>query len=205
VSFRRKPAAPAVAVSAMVVGLGNPGSDYRGTRHNIGFLALDALARRLGIAVAARDSGAQVGHGTLARTDRGVLLVKPQTFMNLSGRAVAPLLRKHGLTAEALWVLHDEIDIAFGRLRIRAGGGAGGHNGVSSIIQSLGGERGFNRLRMGVGRPEGEDTIDHVLGGFPDAQRERVPALVDLTVEAVMVGLVDGLDAAMNEFNGRSV
>ena len=204
-SFRRRPAAPPVTVSAMVVGLGNPGAEYRGTRHNVGFLALDALARRLGISVTGRASGAQVGHGTIAGTDRGVLLVKPQTFMNLSGRAVAPLLRKHALTAGTLWVLHDEIDIAFGRLRIRAGGGAGGHNGVTSIIQSLGGERGFIRLRMGVGRPEGEDTVDHVLGAFPDAERERVPALVDLAAEAALVGLVDGLEAAMNEFNGRAV
>ena len=189
----------------MVVGLGNPGVEYRGTRHNVGFLALDALARRLGIAVTSRDSGAQVGQGLVPGGDRNVLLVKPQTFMNLSGKAVAPLLRRHKLTTDRLWVLHDEIDIAFGRLRIRPGGGAGGHNGITSIMQSLGGDREFMRVRMGVGRPDGEDTVDHVLGGFPEGQRERVPALVDLAVEATMVGLVDGLEEAMNQFNGRSV
>lgn len=203
-SFRRKPAQPTAPVTAMVVGLGNPGAEYRGTRHNVGFLAVDALARRLGMAFTARDSGAQVGRGAVPGGGH-VLLVKPQTFMNLSGKAVAPLLRKHQLTTDRLWVLHDEIDIAFGRLRIRPGGGAGGHNGVSSIIQSLGGDSDFIRVRMGVGRPEGEDTVDHVLGPFPGGERERVPALVDLTVEAALVGLVDGLEVAMNQFNGRSV
>ena len=189
----------------MVVGLGNPGRDYQGTRHNVGFLALDGLARRLGIAVTGRDASAKVGQGPIPGGDGLVLLVKPQTFMNLSGRSVAPLLRKHRLTPDRLWVLHDEIDIAFGRLRIRRGGGAGGHNGVSSIIQSLGGDREFMRLRMGVGRPDGEETVDHVLGGFPEGERERVPALVDITVEATLVGLVDGLDVAMNRFNATAV
>jgi PTH1 family peptidyl-tRNA hydrolase len=204
-AFRRKPVAPPAPVTAMVVGLGNPGPEYRGTRHNVGFLALDTLARRLGIPVVTRDKRAQVGLGTLPGGKGNVLLVKPQTYMNLSGTSVAPLLRKHHLTTENLWVLHDEIDIPFGRVRIRRGGGAGGHNGVSSIIQSLGGDGDFIRVRMGVGRPEGEDTIDHVLGGFPDGERERVPALVDLAVDAATMGLSEGLEKAMNQFNGQAV
>ncbi|MCA1685538.1 MAG: aminoacyl-tRNA hydrolase, partial [Planctomycetia bacterium] len=134
-----------------------------------------------------------------------VLLVKPQTFMNLSGRAVAPLLKKNGLSVQNVWVLHDEIDISFGRLRIRPGGGAGGHNGITSIIQSLGGRSDFVRVRMGVGRPLAEDTVDHVLGQFPPGEAERVTALVDLTVDAVMVGLEQGLEAAMTAYNGKSV
>jgi PTH1 family peptidyl-tRNA hydrolase len=204
VSFRRRPAAPAAPVAALVVGLGNPGADYRGTRHNLGFLAVDELARRLGVGLTRRDSSAFVGQG---RTPGGadVLLVKPQTFMNLSGRAVAALLRKHHLGGDALWVLHDEVDITFGRLRIRRGGGSGGHNGVASVIAALAGDREFARIRMGVGRPEGEATADHVLGPFPDAQRERVPALVELAAEAALLGLDEGLDAAMNQFNGRAV
>ena len=204
-AFRRKQAVPLGRVAALVVGLGNPGPMYRGTRHNIGFVAADALAARLQTTISGRDGPAQVGRAVVPGGDADVLVAKPQTFMNLSGKAVAPLLRKHGLGPQDLWVLHDEIDLPFGRLRIRRGGGAGGHNGLVSIIESLGGARDFNRLRLGVGRPEPEDAIEYVLGRFPDDQRERVDALVGLAVDAVVAGLVEGLDTAMNRFNGRTV
>ncbi|HEY8739784.1 MAG TPA: aminoacyl-tRNA hydrolase [Candidatus Dormibacteraeota bacterium] len=189
----------------MVVGLGNPGSSYRGTRHNIGFMAVDALARRLHTAVATTDSKALVGQARVPGSDDAVLLVKPQTFMNLSGRAVAPLLRQRGLRPQDLWVMHDDIDLAFGRLRIRRGGGAGGHNGLTSIIEAGGGERDFVRLRMGVGRPDPDEAVDYVLGAFPDDERERLPAFLDLAVDAVITGLVEGLDVTMNRFNGKTV
>jgi PTH1 family peptidyl-tRNA hydrolase len=204
VSFRRKAAEPAVRVAALVVGLGNPGPSYRNTRHNIGFLVLDALAARLDTAVASKDSRAVVGRARVPGAAADVVLARPQTFMNLSGRAVAPLLRKHNLRPRDLWVVHDDIDLAFGRLRIRRGGGPGGHNGVSSIIQDIG-DRDFVRIRLGVGRPDPDEAVEYVLDPFPNDERERVPAFIDLAVEAVVTGLVEGLDTCMNRFNGRSV
>jgi PTH1 family peptidyl-tRNA hydrolase len=202
VSFRRK-AAPE-KVEALVVGLGNPGSAYRSTRHNIGFMTVDALATRLHSQVSRKEAGALVGQARVPGADADVVLVKPQTFMNLSGRAVAPLLRKHGVAPQDLWVIHDDIDLPFGRLRIRRGGGAGGNKGINSIMESLGGERDFVRLRMGVGRPDPDEAVEYVLGVFPDDERERLPAFIDLTLEAVVTGLVEGLDTSMNRYNGKS-
>ena len=152
-SFRRKAVEQAAEVAALVVGLGNPGSAYRGTRHNIGFVAADALATRLNTTISHKEGAAQVGRARIPGAPAEVLIAKPQTFMNLSGKAVGPMLRKHRLGPHDLWVIHDDIDLPFGRLRIRRGGGAGGHNGLVSIIEALGGDRDFVRLRLGVGRP----------------------------------------------------
>jgi peptidyl-tRNA hydrolase, PTH1 family len=204
VSFRRKAAAPAVRVAALVVGLGNPGPSYRNTRHNIGFMAVDAVAARLDTRVSTKDSRVAVGRARVPGDASDVVLAKPQTFMNLSGRAVAPLLRKHSLGPHNLWVVHDDIDLAFGRLRIRRGGGAGGHNGIVSIIHDIG-DRDFVRIRLGVGRPDPDEAVEYVLDGFPQDERERLPAFLDLAVEAVVTGLVEGLETCMNRFNGQSV
>ncbi|MEA2684740.1 MAG: peptidyl-tRNA hydrolase, family [Chloroflexota bacterium] len=203
-SFRRRAAEPLAAVEALVVGLGNPGSSYSGTRHNIGFRAADALAKRLNTTVTTKDSKALVGRARVPGESADVVIVKPQTFMNLSGRAVAPLLRKHGVAPQDLWVIHDDIDLPFGRLRIRRGGGAGGHNGISSIFQDVA-DRDFVRIRMGVGRPDPSEAVEYVLDAFPETERERLSAFVDLAVEAVVTGLVEGLDTSMNRFNGKSI
>lgn len=203
-SFRRKASEPTAAVAALVVGLGNPGPSYSRTRHNIGFRAVDALAKRLNTSVATKDSSALVGRARVPGEATEVLLAKPQTFMNLSGRAVATLLRKHKVVPRDLWVVHDDIDLPFGRLRLRRGGGAGGHNGIASIFQDLA-DRDFVRIRMGVGRPDADDAVDYVLDPFPDSERERLPAFVELAVEAVVTGLVEGLETSMNRFNGKSV
>lgn len=196
---------PEGAVAKLVIGLGNPGSAYRGTRHNIGFVAADALAERLHTSISRKEGPAQVGRGRVPGTGVEVVVVKPQTFMNLSGKAVGPMLRKHGLSPQDLWVIHDDIDLPFGRLRIRTGGSAGGHNGLVSIIDALGGTRDFGRFRLGVGRPDPSEAIDHVLGRFDGDEQPRVDALVDLTVDALVTGLVEGLPIAMNRFNGKSV
>lgn len=203
-SFRRKAAEPATDVAALVVGLGNPGSAYRGTRHNIGFVVADALAERLNTAVSRKEGAAQVGRGRVRGAPADVVIAKPQTFMNLSGRAVGPLLRKYGLGPQAMWVIHDDIDLPFGRLRIRPGGSAGGHNGLLSIIEVLGGNKEFIRLRLGVGRPDPTEAVDYVLGRFDETEHDRVEALVGLTVDAIVTGLVEGLDTAMNRFNGKT-
>ena len=202
-AFRKKP--PVARAGLVIVGLGNPGPGYAATRHNLGFKAADQLARRLGVKIDRRDSRALVATAGHPGDDAtSVLLVKPQTYMNLSGRAVAVLLRKHGLGPADLWVLHDEMDVAFGRLRVRKGGGPGGHNGVRSLIEDLG-SPGFVRFRIGVGRPPGEDDpVDHLLEPFTPEERDRVPALVDLAADAVMRALQDGIEVSMNNFNGQS-
>jgi peptidyl-tRNA hydrolase, PTH1 family len=202
VTSRRK-AVPA-AVSLVLVGLGNPGREYSGTRHNIGFMCLDEVARRLHVRVTGRDSKALLATASHPGGTGSVLLVKPQTYMNLSGRAVGPLVNKHGLEAPAVWAIHDEMDIPFGKLRIRKGGGSGGNNGVRSLIADLG-DQGFSRFRMGVGRPEPEDAVDHLLSPFTDAERERLPAFISLTADAVLDALVEGIEVSMNRYNGRSV
>lgn len=203
-SFRRKASEPTAGVAALVVGLGNPGPSYSGTRHNIGFRAVDALAKRLNTSVSNKDLRSLVGRARVPGEATDVVLAKPQTFMNLSGRAVAPLLRKHNLGPQDLWVVHDDIDLPFGRLRIRRGGGAGGHNGISSIFQDVA-DRDFVRIRMGVGRPDPDDAVDYVLDTFVEPERERLPAFIDLAVEAVVTGLVEGLEISINKFNGKSV
>ena len=199
----RHRAAPA-PVRLIVVGLGNPGREYSGTRHNIGFMGLDEVARRLHVRVTGRESKALVATASHPGGAGSVLLVKPQTYMNLSGRAVGPLVKKHGLDASAVWAIHDEMDIPFGKLRIRKGGGSGGNNGVRSLIADLG-DHGFSRFRMGVGRPEPEDAVEHLLSPFTDAERERLPAFISLTADAVLDALVEGIDVSMNRYNGRSV
>jgi PTH1 family peptidyl-tRNA hydrolase len=202
VTFRRKP--QTAPVDLIVIGLGNPGREYSGTRHNIGFMCLTELARRLGVRVTERSSNALVATARVPGRDGAVLLAKPQTFMNLSGRAAAALVRKHKLQPSDVWVIHDEMDIPFGKLRIRKGGGAGGNNGVKSLIAELG-DSGFARFRMGVGRPDPEDAVDYILSPFTEEERERLPGFIALTVDAVMDALTDGIDISMNRHNGRSV
>jgi PTH1 family peptidyl-tRNA hydrolase len=200
-TFRRKPATP--PVDLIIIGLGNPGREYGGSRHNLGFMCLTELAHRLGVRVTERSSNALVATAIALGREGSVLLAKPQTFMNLSGRAAAALLRKHKLTPSDLWVIHDDMDLPFGRLRIRKGGGAGGNNGVRSLIAELG-DSGFVRFRMGVGRPQPDDAVEYLLSPFTDEERERLPAFVAVAVEAVMDALNEGIDVSMNRHNGRS-
>jgi PTH1 family peptidyl-tRNA hydrolase len=201
VTFRRKPATP--PVDLIIIGLGNPGREYSGSRHNLGFMCLTELARRLGLRVTERSSNALVATAKAPGREGSVLLAKPQTFMNLSGRAAAALVRKHKLTPSDVWVIHDEMDIPFGKLRIRMGGGAGGNNGVRSLLAELG-DSGFVRFRMGVGRPEPADAVDHLLSPFTEEERRRLPAFIALTVDALLDALTDGIDISMNRHNGRS-
>jgi PTH1 family peptidyl-tRNA hydrolase len=161
-----------------VVGLGNPGSKYEGTRHNVGFRVIEELARRMGADL--RRSWRmplRMAEGEL--TGAGpVRLVEPQTFMNASGEAVAALVRRKGLTAGDLVLVFDDVDLPVGRLRLRPGGGAGGHNGVRSVMEHLGGGT-FGRVRLGVGRGAAEkDLVEHVLSGFTPTERPVVEEMV---------------------------
>ncbi|HEX7000897.1 MAG TPA: aminoacyl-tRNA hydrolase [Trueperaceae bacterium] len=189
----------------MIVGLGNPGPRYEGTRHNAGFLVVDELAsradaafRRLGRGDASRDE-ARVNLGGGAGSD--VLLVKPQGFMNLSGAAVQAALARHRARPADLVVVHDDVDLPLGRLRFKQGGGAGGQKGVRHIIERIGPE--FVRLKVGVSRPpEGWATDAWVLARFGSEDRDLVSRVVAAAADAVEALAVEGLDAVMNRVNG---
>ncbi|HBE72577.1 MAG TPA: aminoacyl-tRNA hydrolase [candidate division Zixibacteria bacterium] len=180
-----------------VVGLGNPGRRYEGTRHNLGFLAVDELARRRLAPWRARALH------LAARTADGApaLLVKPQTFMNLSGPAVARALRYRKVAADRLLVVCDDLALPFGSLRLRPRGSDGGHNGLRSIIESLG-TSDFPRLRLGIGAaPPGLDASRYVLERFPPAERSRLPELLGLAADGLELALEKGIEKAMNQIN----
>jgi len=183
----------------IVVGLGNPGRRYQGTRHNIGFAVADEVARR-GQAVFESGRGetltARVGRGPAA-----LLVVKPLTMMNLSGEAVAAVAGFYKVEPSAMLVAADDVNLPLGRLRLRAGGTAGGHNGFKSIIASLGTEE-FPRLRVGVGRGDPRrDLADHVLAVFDDDERNEVDRAIARAADAVETFLAEGIEAAMNRYN----
>jgi PTH1 family peptidyl-tRNA hydrolase len=186
----------------LVVGLGNPGSEYADTRHNVGFRVVERLAERHAIALRAeRRLEGRVGEGTI-RGVRAALLL-PLTYMNRSGRAVAAALEERPLdeVGADLLVVYDDLDLPFGRLRIRPGGGAGGHRGLADVQAQLG-RSDFPRLRFGIGRPaEGLDGVDHVLAPFDPAEAEALAPRLALAVEAVEAVLYEGVAAAMNRFN----
>ena len=157
----------------LIVGLGNPGPDYRHNRHNVGFMAIDALARALDIPIQRVELRALVGKGLL--DGQRVILAKPQTFMNKSGQAVASLARFYKIPVDQILVVHDDLDLPFGNLRLRPEGGTGGHKGMDSIMNRLG-TREFPRLRVGIGRPPGRmDPADFVLHDFDPPQQELLP------------------------------
>jgi PTH1 family peptidyl-tRNA hydrolase len=184
----------------LVVGLGNPGSRYRLTRHNLGFMVVDRLAERWHIAVGGRRHEAETGTGEIA--DERVILAKPLTFMNLSGDAVGKLRRLHRLDPRDILAVYDDLDLPLGRTRLKGDGGAGGHNGMASLIGALG--KGFPRLRIGIGRPPGgADPVGFVLEPFTAAETPIVVETVDRAADGVESWLRDGLEATMNELNRR--
>jgi PTH1 family peptidyl-tRNA hydrolase len=183
----------------MIVGLGNPGPRYAKNRHNIGFQIVDELAEKHGLRFDKRQFKAQIALGNIE--GQRVLLVKPQTYMNLSGEAVQPLARYYKIELEDLMVVFDDMDLPVGVIRLRPFGGAGGHNGMKSIIQRLGGQ-GFPRLRVGVGRPPGRmDAAAYVLQDFSDDEEAIMAQVRDRAVQALETWLESGIDAAMNAFN----
>jgi PTH1 family peptidyl-tRNA hydrolase len=179
-----------------VVGLGNPGREYAGTRHNVGFMVLDRLASNLGVSF----SRERKWRAEFARSG-DVLLLKPQTFMNLSGESVAAVAAFHRIDPGECFVVFDDKDLPLGQLRLRERGSAGGHNGMRSIIAHLVTEA-IPRLRFGIGPPEGhDDAVEHVLGKFGSGEREWIEKRLDRAVEAINYALRDGVARAMNVFN----
>jgi len=189
----------------LLVGLGNPGPAYADTRHNIGVRVLERLGSAHRIAFEERRFDSRFGTGRLRALggEVDVALLAPLTFMNRSGRAVAAAVEGLGLAdpSEALLVVLDDVDLPFGRLRLRPSGGAGGHRGLADLIESLG-RRELPRLRFGVGRPPADrETADHVLEGFSAAERALLPERIERAVEALETALIAGVRAAMNAFN----
>lgn len=184
----------------LIVGLGNPGRRYQGTRHSIGARVVETLARRHRAAFW-EEGWADVAALTL--NGIRVLLARPQTYVNVSGTAVADLRRRHRLRLENLLVVFDDLDLPVGRIRLRAQGGGGGHNGMRSIIASLGSEE-FPRLRVGIGRPpEGVDPAAYVLSRFTAEEQPKVAAAVERAADAVEVFVRRGIETAMSAFNLR--
>ncbi|RTL63104.1 MAG: aminoacyl-tRNA hydrolase [Pseudonocardiaceae bacterium] len=193
----------AVPGPALVVGLGNPGPEYAETRHNVGFRVVELLAARAGGGRFSKHrSNADVLEGRLA--GRKVVLAKPRTYMNVSGGPVAGLLRYFSVPATELVVVHDDLDLGFGVIRLKQGGGEGGHNGLRSISQSCG-TRDYLRVRFGIGRPPGrQDPADFVLKRFSSVENKELEFAVDLAADAAEALLSDGLEPTQNRFHALS-
>ncbi|MFQ5924935.1 MAG: aminoacyl-tRNA hydrolase [Dehalococcoidia bacterium] len=181
----------------LIVGLGNPGKAYLNNRHNVGFRCIDHFARLNRILLTKRQQRAKVGIGEVV--EKKVVLAKPRTFMNLSGQSVSRLVRYFGVPLEDLLLIHDDLDLPLGKVRIRLRGGSAGHRGVESIIASLGSQD-FPRIRVGIGRPDGDETA-YVLTDFSAEERELVEEAISKVADAIYCILSEGIEAAMNRYN----
>ena len=185
----------------LIIGLGNPGAEYRQNRHNIGFMVIDQLAQVLSIPLQRVKFKAITGTGKFE--GRRVILAKPQTYMNASGESVGPLSRYFKVPLNQLMVVHDDLDIPFGSLRIRPMGGTSGQKGMKSIVEKLGSQD-FPRMRIGIGRPPGRmDPADYVLQNFKNDELATRDEVLDSATAAIKLFILEGLDRAMNTFNGE--
>lgn len=187
----------------LIVGLGNPGNEYDGTRHNVGFQCIDALAQKHHLEFdRKKKSKAKIALGTIK--GQPVLLAKPQTYMNLSGSAIQGLASFYKIPPECILVVFDDLDIAPGTLRIRPKGGTGGHRGLTDIVQRLG-TNDIPRIRFGIGRPPGQmDPAAYVLRRFDATEQPAISEAIDRTLHAIETWLTDGIDTAMNHYNGSA-
>ncbi len=186
----------------LIVGLGNPGSKYDRTRHNAGFMVVDALAERLGVAIRRKAFGGLVAETTLG--DMKLVLLKPQQFMNRSGHVAATAAGYYKIPPRDVMVVLDDLALPVGHIRLRAKGSAGGHNGLKDIIARLGTDA-FARLRVGIDDDRQRDTVDYVLSRFDSDQQAAVQQAADRSVEALLCWAQDGIETAMNRFNSRAV
>ncbi len=185
----------------LIIGLGNPGIEYRDTRHNIGFMVVDELARISGVSFTEEKRW----HGQVAKIP-GAILLKPTTFMNDSGRCVQAVSQFYKTVVQEFLVIYDDVDLPLGRMRMRLAGSAGGHNGLKSMIRSLGSDA-FPRLKLGIatpsGRPAGDRLVGHVLGKFRDDERTELAIMIQRATDAVRLACQSGLETAMNLFNRK--
>lgn len=185
----------------VIAGLGNPGPQYQWTRHNAGFLFLDRIAHLENVSISRKTFSGLTGEWNFHHNR--LILLKPQTFMNLSGKSVMQALQFYKLPLSQLIVVHDELDLPYGTVRFKQGGGHGGHNGLRSIQEQLG-KGDFTRLRVGIGRPPHGDTVNYVLGNIPPDQMETLPRILDGGLDMLEMMLNDGLPKAMSLFNNRN-
>ncbi len=187
----------------LIAGLGNPGTEYAATRHNIGFDMVTYLGDQYHIPLRSRENKAIVGKGVIG--GQKVMLAQPQTFMNLSGESIRALLDYYKTDREKLIIIYDDISLPVGQVRVRTKGSAGGHNGIKNIIQHLGTEE-FARIRIGVGaKPEGGDLVKHVLGRFSREEEDMIRDVFALAEEALLAMLNEDVAAAMNRVNGKKI
>jgi PTH1 family peptidyl-tRNA hydrolase len=185
----------------LIVGLGNPGKKYARTRHNVGTDAIELLAKRLNVSLKVGRDRAQVAETRI--DDHAVVLVVPTTWMNESGEAVGPIARRYKIPASNIIVIHDELDLEPGAVKLKMGGGLAGHNGLKSVSQHMG-TNDYMRVRIGVGKPSTkEQGADHVLSSIPPAERKILDVAVEIACDAVERIMKEGLDAAMREYNAR--
>jgi PTH1 family peptidyl-tRNA hydrolase len=188
----------------IICGLGNPGREYEGNRHNIGFMVVEALAAKWKVSFTSQKWDARMAQARFSGVT--VLMLEPQTFMNLSGTSLGQAARFYKVATEDVLVVHDELDLPFGKLQLKSGGGSGGHNGLNSIRESWGEEE-YGRLRFGIDKPQGpnakERVVGHVLGDFSKEEREQLPALIARAVEGCEVWTREGMQGAMNKFNRK--
>jgi PTH1 family peptidyl-tRNA hydrolase len=190
----------------LIIGLGNPGQDYSRSRHNIGFMCLKHFAHEHAISFDKKQADARTGRGIVEGIE--VVLAKPQTYMNLSGQSVNRLMHKFKLKPSDIIVIHDDMDLPLGKVRIRAGGSSGGHKGIDSIIQNIG-TRDFVRIKVGIGRPEkdsddncyDDDIVDFVLNSFSPDEKKLVEPSIEKVSDAILCLLTEGIEIAMNKFN----
>ena len=192
---------PETSPTYLIAGLGNPGRQYQASRHNIGFMLVTHLAEKLGVAFTRLESKALVTKTNYQ--DRSVILAKPQTYMNLSGQAVGSLVRFYKIQLDHLLVVYDDVDLPYGRIRIRPSGGSAGQKGMQSIISQLG-TQDFPRMRMGIGRPPGsKGAAAYVLRDFSGEDADFLPPILDQGVDAVLTFISEDLTTAMNRYNSK--
>jgi len=186
----------------LIVGLGNPGAKYQWTRHNAGFMVLDRFSQDAGITITRKSFSGLYGEG-IFQGER-LLLLKPQTFMNLSGRSVAAAMNFHNISIEDIIVIHDDLDIPFGRVKLKDEGGHAGHNGLRSLLQELGSGR-FVRVRIGIGRPLHDDAADYVLSSFSSDEKSNLPRLMDCVTELLKLVIEEGVRKAMGLYHNKEL
>ena len=193
----------------LIVGLGNPGEKYKNTRHNLGFMVVDGVARKFLPLKETKWKEDKQANALVLRVPPNILLVKPLTFMNASGKAVAKLASSFELQASSTWVVHDDVDLPLGKIKIRLGGGSAGHRGIESIIKELGTDK-FVRFRLGIGHPGKNPNFkiqnpklveSYVLEEFQNKEKNRARKMIKKAIKAIQVALEKGLEMAMNEFN----
>jgi len=188
----------------LIVGLGNPGRVYANNRHNIGFVGINHFARTQGIKFDRKQGRARIGMGKVAGNE--VVLAKPQTYVNLSGKSVSRLVKKFNISLDELIVIHDDLDLPLGKIRLSYGSSSGGHRGIDSIIKELESQN-FIRIRVGIGRPaeiSDDEIIAYVLSDFTPEQKQAIVQVIPKVSEAILCLLTEGLEAAMNKYNRDS-